>query len=446
MRLAAPVRRRNAEKVLVVYNGLSWRRSGLVAVEGLPANLRQGPLVAVDLASGEVFPCEDIPGTARQVVFFARDVPSIGYRLYMVEPAAEGLPVPQGDFQLQSAWNDSGTLTSILDPGSGREMLLQDSERKFGALYTALERKEYFEARIGPAKARVAEGPISRRVEFVRTGSALPLTILTTYRDAAYADLAFDVDLSVLQDETANHQASAIALPLATGQDMFVDGAGFVSRIPQDLLPGSESPQNTTQHFTHLQRTSEWGVTVANRDAFCLRPDMLFLAEWEDLYVTTREEGLQRLYRGEPRGSPVQRFRFRLATQPANPGECKRMGAETNLPLQALLVEAGEIPPVQEFFLLNDPDIRLLAFKPAQIHRGWYMLRLQEIAGGAATGVQLRTPLSILEAKLASTVEAFTGADFDLSNFSMEPWQTRTVLVQIRKSEPQEADRARIAA
>ena len=60
------------------------------------------------------------------------------------------------------------------------------------------------------------------------------------------------------------------------------------------------------------------------------------------------------------------------------------------------------------------------------------MLRLQESAGAAAEGVRLTTPLPIFDARLASTVEEFTGAAFDLANFSMEPWQTRTVLVRIR--------------
>ncbi len=78
-------------------------------------------------------------------------------------------------------------------------MLRADPGRTFGGLYVALERKEFYEAQIGQAEARVTEGPISRRVEFARAGSALPLTVLTTYRDTAYADLAFDVDLRVLR-------------------------------------------------------------------------------------------------------------------------------------------------------------------------------------------------------------------------------------------------------
>src|SRR6185295_10443456 len=36
---------------IVVYNGLSWRRSGPVEVEGLPSPLREGPLLITDVAT-----------------------------------------------------------------------------------------------------------------------------------------------------------------------------------------------------------------------------------------------------------------------------------------------------------------------------------------------------------------------------------------------------------
>ena len=431
-RLAAPVQRRNAERAVMVFNGLSWRRSGLVVVDGLPADLHEGPLVVVDLASGEEHPCEDIPNTERHVRFFAHDVPAIGYRMYAIKRADTASSPPEREFRLRGAWDESGVLTSILDTESGRDMLRKNPERTFGGLYLALDRKQHLEARIGPAAVRVVEGSLSRRVEFERAGSALPLTVLTTYRDADYADVAFDVDLTVLREETAGHQSYGIALPLADSQELFIDGAGFVAQVPADRLPGSDTWQYTPQHFTHVRRAPDWGVTLANRDGFCIRPDMLFLVSWEDMIVETREEGVQRLFRGEPQSSPIQRFRFRLAIQPERPGAWKRMGAEFNLPLRGRFVQVGGVLPTQEFFHISHPNVSLLAFKPAQFHAGWYMLRLQEIAGSAAEGVELRTPLPIFDAKLANTVEEFTGTSFDLGDFSMDPWQTRTVLVRVR--------------
>ena len=434
-RLAAPRPTWQAGKTLMVYNGLSWKRSGPVVVEGLPSELHEGPLVAVDLASGKEYPCEDIAGTRRHVMFFARDVPSVGYRLYAIRRSGSASATSGGRFRLRPVWNSSGRLTSILDTDSGREMLPSAAERPFGELYLALDRKEHEPAGLGRAGASILEGPVSRRIEFARPGSALPMTVLTTYRDTDYADLTFGVDLRVLREETAHHQAYAIALPLSEGQGLFIDGAGFVAQVPRDRLPGSDTPQFTPQHFAHIPRTDEWGVTLANKDGFCIRPDLLFLVSWEDMIVHTREEGVQRVFRGEPQASPIQRFRFRAAIQPQRPAAWKRLGAEFNLPLRARFVHADGIPETRGFFSISHPNVWLLAFKPAEFHPGWFMLRLQESGGIDSEGVCLTTPLPIFDARLANAVEEFSGSDFDLESFSMGPWQTRTVLVKVRDGE-----------
>lgn len=434
--LAAPPPGEAPTQAVMVYNGLSWRRDGPVVVAGLPPDLGDGPLVAVDLATGAESACEDVPGTSRRIVFFARDVPSVGYRLYRIEPAGERLQAPLPDFQLRAQWSATGDLTSILDSGSGRELLVAEADQPFGSLHVALRRQPYFQADVGAADVRVADGPVTRRVEFARQGSALPLTVLTTYRDAAYADLTFDLDLRVLRDDTADHQAYAVALPLATEGRIALDGPGFVARIPQDVLPGGESRQYPMQHFTHLQRGSDWGVTLANVGGFLLHPDMLFLLAWEDLTVVTRDEGVQRLFRGEPRSTPVQAFRFRLAAQPSDPMHWKRLGSEANLPLRARFVMAEGTPPVRGFFTLSSPAVRLLAFKPAEFQDGWHTLRLQEIAGRSVEGVRLGSALPVLEARAANTVEEFSGSGFDLESFSMKPWETLTVLVRISASSP----------
>ncbi|MDE0105681.1 MAG: hypothetical protein OXN89_25160 [Bryobacterales bacterium] len=430
-RLAGSAERASGKKALMVYNGLSWRRSGPVVVKGLPAALHDGPLVAVDLVSGEALPCEDIPNTKRHVQFFARDIPAVGYRMYSIEPAQGEVSTADVGFQLEGGWDESGRLVSILDRSTDRDLLLSESGRPFGGLYVAIDRKEHREAPLGPAATRVVEGPVSRRVYLERPGSALPLTILTTYREAAYADLAFDLDLSVLREESANHQAYGVALPLAESRDLFVDGAGFVARVPMDRLPGSDSPQYTPGHFTHAPRTADWGVTLANKDGFCIRPDMLFLVSWEDMLVQTREEGVQRVFRGEPQSSPIQRFRFRIAAQPSDPGTWKRFGAELNLPLRSRFVPSEGVPASREFFRVSHPNVWLLAFKPAESRPGWYMLRLQENSGSLAQRVEIQTFLPISEARVANTVEELTGSNFDLASFSMEAWQTRTVLVRV---------------
>ena len=128
-------------------------------MEGLPIALHDGPLVAVDLVSGEALPCEDIPNTKRHVKFFARDIPAVGYRMYSIEPAQGEVATTKGGFQLEGGWDESGRLVSIFDRSADRELLLPESGRPFGGLYVAIDRKEHREAQLGPGRGQGRRGP-----------------------------------------------------------------------------------------------------------------------------------------------------------------------------------------------------------------------------------------------------------------------------------------------
>jgi hypothetical protein len=419
----------HGSSLLLVFNGLSWPRSGLVHVERIPAELREGTLTIVDLATGADVPYEDIPGTRRQIVFMARDVPSIGYRMYSIR---KGKPATaRGEFSIDVKLDVAGALTSITDK-SGREMFDPKAGRPFGALFIARNRRGFQLESAAPAEVKVDEGMVRRRVELARKGSPLPLTVITTYRDEAYIDFQFDVDLNFYYNGTGENQQYAIALPVPDKRQMFVDGAGFVFRGPQDLLPGGGAARYTPVHFIHLQQASDWGLTLANKDSAFVTPDLMFPVATDGRIAKTREEGTQLLFRTEPRGTPVESFHFRIASQPERKEEWERFGDELNLPLRAVFTGGPSEQPTRSFFAVNRREVQLLAFKPAQFRDGWYVLRFQEISGSMVNGVKLSTPLQITGTVTADIVEQPTGARIDLSNFSLNPWESLTVLCQAK--------------
>jgi hypothetical protein len=294
---------------LLVFNGLSWPRGGLVEVDHLPRELRDGPLAIVDLATGTPVAYEDVLDTHRQIVFFARDVPAAGYRLYSIS-RGETKATADGEFPIEVRW--TGRLSSILDKKSGREIVPPDSGRPFGSLWIARGRGGFQIENVGNTELTTREGAVRRQLEIARKGSALPLVAVTTYRGESYADLRFDVDLSLYGNSPGNHQY-AIALPVPKGRQMFVDAAGCVARIPEDLLPGGGAPRYTPVHFTHLQQAPDWGITLANRESAFVTPDLLFPIATDSRTAQTRDEGTQHLFRTEPRGSAVESFHFRIA-------------------------------------------------------------------------------------------------------------------------------------
>ncbi|MEO8130357.1 MAG: hypothetical protein ABI822_24865, partial [Bryobacteraceae bacterium] len=419
--------------VVMVYNGLSWRRDGPVVIEGLPASLREVPIEIVDRVSGVSMPWEAVPGTKRHILFFAKDVPAVGYRTYLVKKASRPPLGNATPFRLTVTWNPDESISSILETGMDRDLVRSSLERPFGSLYVARGRDAFAMEKMGRAEIENAEGPVARRIRLIRKDSMLPLTEVLLYRGSSYADFRFDVDLDRLRDSPTGVRY-ALALPLPPAKQRYLDGAGFVLRVPQDFLPGGKAPQFTPVQFVHDQAASGLGVTLSPRDTALLRPDDLYLLAAEDYHAATREEGRLRLYRTEPRSSSVQSFRFRIGSQGEDKAQWKRFGAENNLPLRAQVLHSGT-PEVPErgFFEVSDGRVQMLAFKPAEARPGWFVIRLQENSGTAVTGCKVTTPLPVLESVRANLVEDPEGGKVDLSNLSLSPWQTLTVLVRLSK-------------
>jgi alpha-mannosidase len=197
-------------------------------------------------------------------------------------------------------------------------------------------------------------------------------------------------------------------------------------------MPGGTPPQFTPVHFVHRQQESLWGVTLANRDAAFLKGGMFYMVANEDRRASTRDEGPQQLFRAEPRSSPVQSFRFCIAAQEENAAKWKRFGAECNLPLRSVVIEASPSQPERGFFEISDPQVQLLAFKPAEFQPEWHVLRFQNNGSEGVQGVQLTTVFRIKEAVRANTAEEASGEKINLANFSLRPWQTLTVLVRLQ--------------
>ncbi|MBO0860428.1 MAG: hypothetical protein J2P21_18505 [Chloracidobacterium sp.] len=296
---------------------------------------------------------------------------------------------------------------------------------------------EYQPAPTAAHDITVTDGPITRRIDVTRKNSPLCRSVVTLYRAATYADLTFDLDLSIpvgenggANDTSVNY---AIGFPIVSSKQLWLDGPGMVFCAPDDILPGGGSPQQTPLHFVHFQKDGQSGITLANRDAFLLRPDRLFLLASVSLLAQTRDEGTERLFRTEPHGSNIQSFRFRIAAQDQDVASWKNLGIELNLPLQASIISATTLPPEQSFFSVSHPNVRITAFKPAEFQHGWHVIRFQEIGGKTAENVRLVTQFRFSEAMIANTVERPTGAKADLSNFHLSPWQTLTVLVRMQR-------------
>ena len=119
---------------IVVYNPLPWTRDGMVAV-----NVGAVGMAAVrPAAGGEATPAAMEGPTVR---FLARDVPPLGYRVYVpvraATPAAglnadEGAALIENQFLRITLDPARGTIASMVDKRSGRELVDRNASQGFG--------------------------------------------------------------------------------------------------------------------------------------------------------------------------------------------------------------------------------------------------------------------------------------------------------------------------
>jgi len=136
-------------KRIFVYNSLPWKRSGLVTIKGHSSS---NPGTAVkDVETGEIIP---VSNEKNILQFVANDVPASGYRNYILTNEA---PSNSGnEFLINESTNTieneylkiqfdpiKGSISSILEKTSGREMVDKKSEYGFGQyLYERFSKKD----------------------------------------------------------------------------------------------------------------------------------------------------------------------------------------------------------------------------------------------------------------------------------------------------------------
>ena len=172
----APVisRPRDGERTVLVYNPRSWTRSQLATVNGL-----QGSWVVRDASTGSIVPSQRL--ASGELCFEARDVPSLGYRIYRLEADAENSPgaVVADSSVLESPYfkvelnSTTGDVIRITDRRTHRILMDAKSGGHAGALVL---NDSMYEAPTEAAHAVLhrERGPVVDRVVVSRPGSLWP--------------------------------------------------------------------------------------------------------------------------------------------------------------------------------------------------------------------------------------------------------------------------------
>jgi alpha-mannosidase len=414
---------------IIVFNPLSWKRSGEVAVD-----LDRGSEIA-DRATGQGVPYFVVHDgeNFQRVEFVAKDVPGAGYEVYDLRPSHAPAPAPQtsSNTTIESPFYRveldpaSGAIRSIFDKQLQRELVDANSPWRFGqCLYVTGGDQEpnsilQYRAISPQPKLDVHAAAQGRLVSVERTpfgwlarleSSTLNVPHIVTEVRLFDNEKKIEFVEGLDKQPELKKEALYFAFPFAMSHPRFqYEIQNGVVDPAKDMYPGAGREWFSVQHWVSVEQDGVAGTVMPldtplvtlgdiNRGAwptkFGDRPGAIFAYAMNNYWHTN--------YRAAQGGA----FRFRFVVTSASQTDAptlSRMGWEEVTPLEEDQIrsqdKALDLPrPLDghegQFLVLDDPDLLFDTWKPAEDGNGT-ILRLIDL-GGAARTITLTVPLLTL--------------------------------------------------
>jgi alpha-mannosidase len=470
---------------IVVFNPMSWTRNDVVrshvALFGIPAPaditaFKKGLRLVDETGKSVPFYVEQYSeniSRALQLVFVARDVPSLGYRTYYVTAAdAPEAPAQTAQIQLDSEKDTREPRRSLgsdtvenafyrlsIDRATGFVSLF-DKELKRDVLrnaeIAAVEERGGNYIGVEPVTGRTIPAVVDdihvEENNRVRSVIRLDLRIadvpvaqrLTLYRELKRLDIENVVDW-----KPGRLFRIEQLLPLAQDKPRFEYGVPFGANSAENILPSAATHQSDeismedwrrSRHIQNWVRSDDngWGVTLAadhqqvRLDGATIRAEMVRGTRFTSVKVVRDGQASGQHY--PPAGAYT--FRYSLSSAPGDWRATRawQSGMAWNNPLLPVSVvdtiSHKTLPPVRSFFAAADGALVLSSIKKADRDNS-VVIRLYEIAGSA-----VRTPLGWLGREASFTETDLLEESLDArpaSVLAVPPYAIRTL--KLRRDE-----------
>ena len=403
------------EDRFVVFNPLAFPRTDYadLPVQGA------GPYVVTDVATGVAVPSQVVERDgARWLRVLARDVPSLGYRVYRYAPGAAGAggccAVDAAQRRIESdRWRVTagaqGQLTSILDKATGNQELAGA-----GGLNT-------FDGGGGGDATVQAEnvGPVSATLRVDLAGTPPRRVRVTLVREVDRIEIEDEILANVT---STSHYGFAVNL---VAPQIHFEEVGAVARPGLagqggDFLPGTRADYMTLNHFLDLaDELGDYHVTLSSRDAFAVRIGGSTPTSFDLPTSNVSILALGNVAFGDiANQGGATSFRHDFAVEGA-PGSfsaaaAKRMGLAHQDPLRAIALprqQAGKGRAATASYVgVDAPDVVVTAVKPAEDGGRGVLVRLWELDGRDAEVALDVGALRATAAHESSLIETDVGA------------------------------------
>ncbi|NQS90174.1 alpha-mannosidase [Patescibacteria group bacterium] len=256
---------------VLVFNPLSWQRDGLVGVELF--SLGNPKFVRILDEQERIIPCQIVEG-AKNLVFLARNVFSLGYKEYKIIPIKEKkcfstdiMTICKKDtLQLENKFYrvsievESGLLTSIYDKLNKKELLANSKKGGLFHIYEDFSLKEsawniwlgaLHELDRADEVSIVEQGPVrvSVRIKHIYKQKGRPDSVFVQ-EVRLYSDMPL-VEFEVNVDWHAQHRTAKVAFPL----NLYADEATY------DIPYGTIERKNPTSSQANSTERAKWEVS-----------------------------------------------------------------------------------------------------------------------------------------------------------------------------------------
>ncbi len=449
----APLSSQNSGKrTLLVYNSRSWTISRLVKIPDV-----QGSWIVRDVDTGAEIATQRLG--LGELCFVARDLPSLGYRTYWLEPSAAPAAhsAPLDSSVLQSPYFKvklnpvTGAVISITDLRTHRVIVSPKVGGQAGTLM--LNGSAYAEP--GTADHVVLHrerGKVVDQIVIDRPGSLWPQTIVSLPQDEPVVRLKEVLDRSKMRPVThgkpRDMYSFAFDFSFQGKVQHWVENGEGLYRFPQDLLPGA-SRDGVIPHHTLVWSddagASSYRVMLAQEQAFLDRLSIQDVTQLAASHSTdgtrvdvmiksdqgeTRDQGITTFETYEPGYPSTYDFLFAITGEPgtADPVAAHRFDASDEADFVEL--PSGHLPASRtaSFLTLSAPNVVVEVLKPsADGTPDDFLLRLQEI-GGKPTELNLRLPLPVRSiAETTLTEDRIVQSGVQPGSLRLSPYQTLTL-------------------
>ena len=410
---------------IVVFNPLPWIRSGLITIQAI------SKIEALkDLRTGEIIPVDNKGNILR---FIAKDIPSAGYATFVPATAQkpESVITTKADESNNTIENEffkvridpsKGSVVSVIDKKSGREMVDQSSEYGFGQyIYERFSKQntnEYINAYLkvrlswgisefgrpnlddtpykrvdgGKAKVTYNSDAVSAKADLQFTtemGNPHNYSLsLALYKNLPYVELNWYIDGKAAEPWP---EAGWISFPFKVENTQFKVGRlGGVIEPAKDLIKGSDFDYYLINNGIALHDNQMNGFGLSTPDAPGVSLDRPGLWKYTGSFIPKRPNVFVNLYNNMwstnftewIEGSWSAKMYLWSFQGYQNEKSLITPNEEYRSPLKATLLSAkpGELPVSRTGVTLSRKGVLVTSFGPNPFGSG-IILRLWEQAG-----------------------------------------------------------------